>query len=334
MSPTKRCTNFQDKDFGATARKRCAIYVMPRQVATWTHEPEQVASRPVSRAPAETRSLATPVRGRAPETATPVLSRTKTTPSLITQAFVLSVMFGAVAPEAVVGDAKDRPWMELRGSSAEGGRVSVYVYDDPALDQTDLIQCYRDQHDGVPPWQDERADMAQDMGEIWLHQSLLVHEWRVLDPEDADVFFVPLYPVLSAKLLGISDKKCGGRTHKERIKAAIIHLDHESTYFKRFGGADHVMICAWWDCRNALTRTHRMLMRRAVIGVNERIKEWVNWGCSGKMVTVPYTASSVVTADRMIGGKGSGERHIPFFFAGTSRSRPERKNLEVRTVLL
>lgn len=62
----------------------------------------------------------------------------------------------------------------MEGGAADrgpGDRVSVYVYDGvPELDHSALIQCYRDQSGGVPPWQDEKADLAQDMGEIWLHR--------------------------------------------------------------------------------------------------------------------------------------------------------------------
>lgn len=208
-------------------------------------------------------------------------------------------------------------------------RALIYVYDDPALDSTDLIQCYRDRHDGVAPWQDERADMAQDMGEIWLHRALLGHPWRVLDPEDADLFFVPLYPVLGYKLLGMDKTECKGRTHRQRVDGALNFLERESTYFRRFGGADHVLVCAWWNCRMALTPWHRMLLRRAVVSVNERLPAWGRWGCADRMVTVPYTASSVITTSEVLGGLEVEKRDIPFFFVGTGRDRPERQNLEV-----
>ena len=209
-------------------------------------------------------------------------------------------------------------------------RVNVYVYDSPAFRQADLIQCYRDRHDGLPPWQDERRDMAQDMGEIWLHRALLIHPWRVLDPEDADIFFVPMYPVLSYKLLAEEGGRCGGLTHNERMARAIQYLTRESTHFNRFGGADHVVVCAWWNCRHALNAWQRMLLRRTIVGINERIFRWSMWGCGAKQLAVPYTASSVLTASRTIGGLAPEERDIPFFFVGTGRGRPERQNLEVR----
>lgn len=234
-----------------------------------------------------------------------------------------------------VASGGDGPTLEVgMGDAAE--RVSVYVYDDntTALVTTDLVQCYRERHDGLAPWQDERTDMAQDMGEIWLHRAMLDHPWRVLDPEDADLFFVPLYPVLSFKLIGEEDKGCKGLSHGQRMIAAVQHLERESTYFKRFGGADHVVVCAWWNCRQALGPRHRMLLRRAVVGINERIKSWANWGCAKRTVTVPYTPSSVMTAHDAFGGLAAAERDIPFFFVGTTRRRPERENLKVGGYLL
>ncbi|CAM9890300.1 unnamed protein product, partial [Scytosiphon promiscuus] len=76
------------------------------------------------------------------------------------------------------------PGLAVR-SEASGDRVAVYVYDGiPELDHSDLVECYREENGGVAPWQDEQADMAQDMGEIWLHRAVLAHPWRVFDPEE------------------------------------------------------------------------------------------------------------------------------------------------------
>lgn len=68
------------------------------------------------------------------------------------------------------------------------------------LDHTDLIECYRYEHVGVPRWQDEREDTAQDMGEVWMHRALLKHPWRVLDPAEADLFAQVLYGILARNM--------------------------------------------------------------------------------------------------------------------------------------
>lgn len=303
------------------------MYGMSERLAIWPKKLNEVACQLSRQSPTSTL-----VRGsRRCYPGKPVDFRKRSTQSLVTQALRLSLVVVTITLHVVVSDAHDGPSIDMAKSvHEEGGQVKVYVYDDPVFDQTDLIQCYREKKNGISPWQDEQADMVQDMGEIWLHQSLLLHEWRVSNPEDADVFYIPLYPVLSAKVLEMPGTPCEGRSHNDRITAALTHLDHKSTYFKRFGGADHVIICAWWNCKVAFTPMHRMLMRRVVIGVNEANAVWLDWGCSGKMVTVPYTATSVMTTQTKIGGNGAEERDIPFFFSGTSRRRIERLNLEVR----
>ncbi|CAB1117041.1 unnamed protein product [Ectocarpus sp. CCAP 1310/34] len=76
------------------------------------------------------------------------------------------------APAVVLSPA-DEPTMNVRTAEDQHppSRVAVFVYEGvPELDHMELVQCYRDVH-GVAPWQDERFDMAQDMGEIWMHRS-------------------------------------------------------------------------------------------------------------------------------------------------------------------
>ena len=90
------------------------------------------------------------------------------------------------------------------------------------------------------------------------------------------------------------------------------------------------MVCASWNCgRAALDPRHRMILRRAVVGINEKLDYRSMWGCLERMVTVPYTPSSGVTTTSNMGGRSAEERTIPFFFVGTGRGRPERENLQV-----
>lgn len=73
---------------------------------------------------------------------------------------------------AVVSSPAAKPTMNVRPAEDQysPGRVAIFVYEGvPELDHVELVQCYRDVH-GVGPWQDERHDMAQDMGEIWMHR--------------------------------------------------------------------------------------------------------------------------------------------------------------------
>lgn len=208
-------------------------------------------------------------------------------------------------------------------------KVNVYVYDHPVFNNTDMIECYR-QVTGFSPWLHERFDMTQNLVEIWLHRSLLIHPWRVLDPEDADLFFVPIYPFLSFHLL--VEKKYHGcivHSHWKRMAAAVTYLTRQSYFFKRFGGADHVIICTWWNCRKVFGRWHRMILRRVILGVHEEVDYWTEWGCRGHYVAVPYVANSALTNPKVLGGIALEDRTVPFFFVGTTRNRDERKNLLV-----
>lgn len=126
---------------------------------------------------------------------------------------------------------------------AQPGEQLIYVYEDPAVDWSHLIDCYLDQH-GVVPWRHEEGEHAQNMGEVWIHQGLLRHPLRTKDPEKASLFYIPLYAAISSDsepLLG--SLQCNGITHLERVDTAMDYLEKESKYFMRFGGADHFFAC-------------------------------------------------------------------------------------------
>lgn len=59
-------------------------------------------------------------------------------------------------------------------------------------------------------------------------RAILSHPWRVLDPEEADVFYVPMYPVLSFKLelggVSLYAKEDWARTDRNRFVAARLLL--------------------------------------------------------------------------------------------------------------
>lgn len=235
-----------------------------------------------------------------------------------------------------VGSSKETSQMAALpvGTHLDGvSPVKVYVYNSPVFDSRDMIACFRKSL-GVAPWMYEGFDMAENMGEIWIHRAMLNHPWRVLDPNEADVFFIPLYPVLGMNLYKWPmENPCKmPNTNNERITAALLYLERKSTYFKRFGGADHIVVCTWWKCRDAFNNVHRMLLRRTVLGIYENIDYWAEWGCGDRLITVPYVASSAVTRSGVVGGLQFSERTVPFFFVGTVRGRLERRNLEVNVL--
>lgn len=213
-------------------------------------------------------------------------------------------------------------------------RVKVYVYDAPELDHSDVIGCWRQRNGGESPWQAERHDVARDMAEVWLHEALLVHPWRVQYPSQADLFYVPLYASLSYQTAALAtspeEKICGGWSHEERINSAVEFLLRKSVHFNRFGGADHMLASTHHDTRRIFDATHRMVLQRVVLGVHQRVLETTMWGCGvEKLVSLPYAAHSAITATTRIGGRPQAERDIPFFFVGSSQQQPERFHLQV-----
>ncbi len=244
-------------------------------------------------------------------------------------------------PSLSQGTSTTQPLVGVSYDLTVSEKVNVYVYDTPQLDHSTLVECYMDSSEGIPPWQHEQEETAQNMAEIWIHRALLAHPWRVLDAEKADVFYVPVYPVLS-KLHDCSGElwrhrrrhqTCGGITHNERMTAAVDYLRHESIFFNRVGGADHFLTCGWWACHMALEPLHRMVLRRVIFGNYEQTYWWVRSGCGAdRVVTIPYVASSMLTTSSMLEGLAFEERNISFYFAGSSRARQERRNLDVSRV--
>ncbi|CAB1102047.1 unnamed protein product [Ectocarpus sp. CCAP 1310/34] len=75
--------------------------------------------------------------------------------------------------KAVVSSPEAKPIVNVRPVEHRHppGKVAIFVYEGvPELDHMELVQCYRSGHRGVAPWQDERNDMAENMGEIWMHR--------------------------------------------------------------------------------------------------------------------------------------------------------------------
>jgi len=208
----------------------------------------------------------------------------------------------------------------------------IYVYDDPDVDWSYLSRCYEEAHDGLLPEMDEDGEHAQNMGEIWIHRAMLSHPRRVYDPEEANMFYIPLYIAVSSDVEPMAGSLiCNGETHHERLTRALDYLEHKSIYFKRLGGADHFLTCTWWRCGPAMGNRARVVLSRSVLAINESPpaqNDWAQWECMNRVVTVPYVASSKLTCSG-VNHHSKLERNIPFYFAGRSRGRVERDNLSI-----
>ena len=206
----------------------------------------------------------------------------------------------------------------------------VYIYEDPAVDWSYLLDCYEEQN-GFSILMDERQEHAQNTGEIWMHKGAQIYENRVYDPREADLFYMPIYIALSSNMdFRAGSLTCQGLTHTERVKKALDFITKSEHYILR-GGSDHILTCTWFWCGPALGNRGRVIFQRSIIGINEYNNEWARWECLNKIITVPYTGSSILSKPENSIRAGIPEipREIPFYFSGSSRDRPDRLNLRI-----
>lgn len=217
---------------------------------------------------------------------------------------------------------------------AYGPKLSpkIYVYDNPLVDWSYLIPCYVEKH-GVNPWEDESSEKGQNMGEVFMHQIMLNHPSRTMDPSEASIFYIPMYIVMSsdAEPLGGS-LMCNGKTHMERVYDAMNYLETEAPHFKTLGGSDHTYTCTWWRCGAMLGNDARVILSRTILGINEYTKDskpWSRLECENRVVVIPYVSSSKLSITSDETNREHSSRSIPFYFAGRARGRVERTNLGV-----
>ena len=228
----------------------------------------------------------------------------------------------------------DSPVVDMFGENTMGVETvkapRVYIYEDPAVDWSYLLDCYEEQN-GISILMDERQEHAQNSGEIWMHKAAQIYENRVYDPREADLFYMPIYLALSSNMdFRAGSLTCQGLTHTERVKKSLDFITKSEHYILR-GGSDHILTCTWFWCGPALGNRGRVLFQRTIIGINEYNNEWARWECLNKIVTVPYTGSSILSKPENSIRAGITEipREIPFYFSGSSRDRPDRLNLRI-----
>lgn len=202
-----------------------------------------------------------------------------------------------------------------------GGKF--FIYNSTEFDFLETIVCYRRRNEGINIWSHEKKDVAQDMAELWMLNSLSQHPNRTLDPEEASLFYVPVLPVTSY-MVG----KCRNRTHKERMEQALNAIS-ASPYFQRRHGADHLIICGWWRCREPLApfREALHLNETSLLGISERLKDWSSWHCPEQIIVQPYVANTAIT--NSLSSTPFTQRRTTFFFAGCSRGLAVRKRLKI-----
>ena len=113
------------------------------------------------------------------------------------------------------------------------GPYRIYIYEGPAFDEmtTRLLSHANKRH----------LEFNEYRAAIWVHRALLHDPSRTMDPSEADIFFVPGYLQLSADLSNTNGRGRGvtrpeNEARLARWRAAV----HDSKWFQRHGGADHL----------------------------------------------------------------------------------------------
>uniref|UniRef100_A0A7S2SDK7 Protein-tyrosine sulfotransferase n=1 Tax=Rhizochromulina marina TaxID=1034831 RepID=A0A7S2SDK7_9STRA len=207
-----------------------------------------------------------------------------------------------------------------------------YMYEDPVFDYQPLVHCWRMFYE-LYPWEElSRAEMTQNTGALWLHETLKTHPLRTLDPEEAQLFIIPFDTFLSWTL----DGECHSHTRRaEQVKRFL----ENSEYFQRHGGHDHLLISPWWGTARALQGpggpstskwwTHSsprlsrngpdtlwsLLRRNAMLATVDEFfaRDW------NKVLVVPYVAHQLLTQSQEAAeaaAKNKTARGIKFYFRG------------------
>ena len=205
---------------------------------------------------------------------------------------------------------------------------SIYVLEDPLVNWSYLVECYEDQY-GISPLDDERVEHAQNTAEIWMYNAALIYENRVYDIEEADFIYVPMMFVLSSDFeIRSGSLDCNGKTHPERVEDALDFIVQMDSY-KATAGSNFILACTWFWAGQSIGNRARVIFSRSFIGINEMNNDWAKWECLNKIITIPYVSSSVVAKNEDLNIERIETRDIPFFFAGSSRGKPDRMNLEI-----
>ncbi|KAL1504661.1 hypothetical protein AB1Y20_008441 [Prymnesium parvum] len=138
--------------------------------------------------------------------------------------------------------------------------------------------------------------MAQFYAELGLHRLLSHHPWRVRDPSEATLFYVPVLPHLDQDA-----GRCNGTGHKARMMQVASALQ-ASPAWQRRNGTDHVWACTCVMMRSMLTNSLWELLRTAVHAVHSVPRGKAS--PSACQLTIPYfnpTFASISPSARMPG---------------------------------
>ena len=151
-------------------------------------------------------------------------------------------------------------------------KPTFYMYEGPGLDHGWMHGC-----PGFTEW--ATGVRMQNTAEIGAHEALNRETARrVHNPDDADLFYVPILPYMSQKL-GRCEGRHGNRTHTGRMQHAAELLD-SSWHYRRRQGRDHFYVTTTWS-------TARMSFYTQMLQLGKKL----GCGVSGRYKAFPQTGS-------------------------------------------
>ena len=226
--------------------------------------------------------------------------------------------------------------------------VRFFMYEGMDLDQSWLRHC--------PGFDDmQRSAYNERLGEVYLRDALVQHPWRTRSPEQAKVFFVPLWEVrarelcrtlvcthvctrhvrrcVPAQIVSFNVGGCNGTSHRQRMQRAATAL-RNSPHFAprgRQGIAGHNHVIASTGCIEKgerlwerLTQPLARLLTASIVGRDRAYSPFYHSSAVGRCtVELPYVSNPHGREYRRLAHTGSansatsGRRHWLLSFMGS-----------------
>ena len=166
---------------------------------------------------------------------------------------------------------------------------TFYMYADLFPPPDVLLGCR-----GLQRLQPFGEPMAQFYSELGVYRTLAQHPRRVLDPAQAELFYVPVLPHMSQDA-----GRCNGSGHRQRVATAAAALQ-ASPHWQRHNGTDHFWTCACVMMKSMLGNELWSVLRTAVHAVHSVPRGGAS--PSDCLVQVPYFNPDFVGEARAPGG--------------------------------
>lgn len=136
---------------------------------------------------------------------------------------------GLALPEEVIPHSPlGSPLLEAPAQKYDGiaSQMKIYIYDLPSYFNADLVT------------RDPRILTHMFAAEVLIHYSLMNSSVRTMNPDEADLFFIPVYSTGDLNEQGRALPQMAGMM----IKQVMHHVVHTWPYFNRTHGSDHVVV--------------------------------------------------------------------------------------------